>query len=149
MDKHHIPAELVRPPFPTPTVLAAAEAMGVGPDAIIKSVLFILRRAEPLLVIASGQRLIDKKIIASHLEIGKKQVKIAKPEEVLHWTGFPAGGVPPFGHPQPLRTWIDPAVLEQDLIYGGGGDENTLMRLRAADLLAPTKAEIVSVCSDQ
>lgn len=141
-----IAAELVRPPQATPTVAAAAEAMSVSPDAIIKSVLFIVRKNDPLLVIANGERRIQPRLIAERLQVGKKQVKMASPAEVLRWTGFPAGGVPPFGHPQPLRTWLDPAVLEQPAVYGGGGAETVLLRIDTAELLAVTGAEVIPVC---
>ncbi len=144
---HGILAEIVYPPFPTPTVPAAAEAMGVPTDAIIKSVLFVVGRTEPLLVIACGEQLIDKKAIAGRLGVGKKQVRTATPAEVLVWTGYPAGGVPPFGHPEPLPTWVDPAVLAQELVYGGGGDEHALLRLRPADLPAIIpQTVVVPVC---
>jgi prolyl-tRNA editing enzyme YbaK/EbsC (Cys-tRNA(Pro) deacylase) len=147
IDMHRIAAEIVLPPFPTPTVPEAAEAMGVDPDAIIKSVLFIIRRTEPLLVIANGEGRIDQRTIAGRFEVGKKQVRIATPEQVEHWTGYPAGGVPPFGHVRLLRTWIDPAVLEQGVVYGGGGDEQTLMRIQTAGLVAATEGEVVPVCT--
>ena len=143
---HKIPAELVYPPAATPTVPAAAQAMGVHPDAIIKSVLFIVRRIEPLLVIANGERRVNQRSIATRLGIVKRQVRIAKPDEVLVWTGYPIGGVPPFGHPQSLPTWIDPAVLEQGTIYGGGGEDAVLLCMRAADLPSLLDAEVVPVC---
>jgi prolyl-tRNA editing enzyme YbaK/EbsC (Cys-tRNA(Pro) deacylase) len=147
ISQRQIPAEIVHPPFPTPTVPEAAEAMGVHPDAIIKSVLFVIRRTEPLLVIANGEGRIDQRVIADRLEVGKKQVRIATAEQVGSWTGYPAGGVPPFGHAQPLPTWIDPAVLEQTVVYGGGGDDETLMRVETAALVAVTQGEVVPVCS--
>lgn len=143
---NNIPAEIVYPPAPTPTVLDAAQAMGVAPDAIIKSVLFVIRRTEPLLVIANGERWIDQGAIANRLGIGKKQVRIARPDQVLAETGYQVGGVPPFGHLRPLPTWIDPAVLEQEMIYGGGGDDSVLLQMRAADLLSAAAAQVVSVC---
>lgn len=146
IDAHHIPAEIVHPPIATPTVPDAARAMGVHPDAIIKSVLFIIRRVEPLLVIANGERLIEQRQIAARLGIGKKQVKIARPEQVQAYTGYPVGAVPPFGHPEVLPTWIDPAVMEQEVVYGGGGELAALLRLRTADLLVLTGAELVQVC---
>ena len=99
-----------------------------------------------MLVIANGERRISQRAIADRLGVGKKQVKIAKPIDVLTWTGYPVGGVPPFGHPRPLPTWIDPAVLEQEMIYGGGGESSALLRLRAADLVALTNGEMVALC---
>ena len=144
---HAMPVEIVYPPVPTPTVPDAAQAMGVQMDAIIKSVLFIIRRSEPLLVIANGERRIQQRVIAARLGVGKKQVKIAKPDQVLALTGYPVGGVPPFGHLQMLETWIDPAVLEQGVIFGGGGEESALIKLRASDLLSLTQGYIVPVCA--
>jgi len=144
---HKIPAGIVHPPVITATVPAAAQAMGVHPNTIIKSLLFTIRHSESLLVIANGSRRIDRRAIAKRLGVGKKQVRIARPEEVLNWTGYPVGGVPPFGHQRPIPTWMDPAVLEQGTIYGGGGDESALLRMQANDLLAATGAEVVPVCS--
>jgi prolyl-tRNA editing enzyme YbaK/EbsC (Cys-tRNA(Pro) deacylase) len=123
--------------------------MCVHPDAIIKSVLFIIQRSKPLLVIANGERRISQRAIADRLRVGKKQVKIAKPTEVLTWTGYPVGGVPPFGHPHPLPTWIDPAVLEQEMIYGGGGEPTALLRLLAADLPKLTNGDVVALSKSQ
>lgn len=149
--EHDIPAEIVRPPAAAAggcaTVAAAAEAMGVPVDTIVKSVLFVIRRAEPLLVIANGERRIDQRAIARKLEIGKRQVKTAKPEEVLAWTGYPVGGVPPFGHHAPIATWIDLAVLDQETVFGGGGETGSLVRIQAATLVSLTGAEVVQVCS--
>ena len=141
-----IAAELVRTPIATPTVSAAADAMGVPPDAIIKSVLFIIGKQHPLLVIANGERRIQQQTIARRLQVGKKQVKLASPDEVLRWCGYPVGGVPPFGHPAPLRTWVDPAVLAQSMVYGGGGTESVLLYIRPAELQAVTGAEAVALC---
>jgi prolyl-tRNA editing enzyme YbaK/EbsC (Cys-tRNA(Pro) deacylase) len=146
IEQHAIPARIVHPPFPTPTVPDAARAMNVAPEAIIKSVLFIIRRTEPLLIIANGEQLINPRAIAARFDVGKRQVRIATPEQVLDWTGYPAGGVPPFGHPRPLPTWIDPAVMEQDIVYGGGGDDMVLLRIQVDDLLSAVNAQLVSVC---
>ena len=147
IDRHNIAAKLVCPPFPTPTVVAAAKAMNVPADAIIKSVLFIIRRIDPLLIIASGERRISQRLVADHLSVGKKQVKVARPAEVLAVTGYPVGGVPPFGHQKPLTTWLDPAVLEQERVYGGGGQEAALLELSTSELVRVTSAKVVPVCS--
>ena len=150
IDTRGIQAEIVRartgPGGGCATVAAAAQAMGVPTDSIVKSVLFVIRRTDPLLIIVNRERRIDQRVIARRLGLGRKQVKMATPAEVLAWTGFPVGAVPPFGHAQPLPTWVDPSVLKQGTILGGGGEASALVRMKAADLILVTHAEVVAIC---
>jgi prolyl-tRNA editing enzyme YbaK/EbsC (Cys-tRNA(Pro) deacylase) len=53
--------------------------------------------------------------------------------------------MPPFGHRQQLRTFVDPNVAELEIIFGGGGDIDAMMRLSSTELLRVTQAEILSV----
>lgn len=141
-----IDAELVQPPHETPTVPLAAQAMGCTEDQIIKSLLFLIegdQEEAAALVIGNGTGQIDPRKLAGIFGVGRKRVKLAAPDLVLAWTGFPAGGVPPFGYPQPLATYVDRSVLDQPLVYGGGGDERTLMRITPQELLRVTGAQII------
>ena len=135
-----IAAEIVPVTVETPTVPAAAAALGVSPSQIIKSLLFLVRD-QPVLVIASGETMVDRGILAARFGVGKKQVKLADAETVLRLTGYPAGGVPPFGHPAPLPSLLDRAVLAWELVYGGGGDDHTLLRVAPGELARVTAAE--------
>jgi prolyl-tRNA editing enzyme YbaK/EbsC (Cys-tRNA(Pro) deacylase) len=91
--EHDIAAALLTTPAGTPTVAAAAAALGVDQRQIIKSLLFLVRE-EPLLVIASGAALVDRRVLAERFAVGKKQVRLADPATVLRLTGYPVGGVP-------------------------------------------------------
>lgn len=142
--EHGIAAELAPMTVETPTVTAAAAALGVEPGQIIKSLLFLVRDA-PVLVIASGDAAVDRRPIAERFGVGKKQVKLADAETVLRLTGYPAGGVPPFGHPAALPTLLDRRVLAWDAIYGGGGDDHTLLRVAPGELARVTGAEWVEL----
>ncbi len=130
---HDITAAIVPMRVETPTVPAAAAALGVSTGQIIKSLLFLVRD-QPVLVIASGEILVDRGILAARYGVGKKQIKLADTETVLRLTGYLAGGVPPFGFPQPLPTLLDRGVAAWGVIYGGGGDDHTLIRLAPAEL---------------
>ncbi len=130
---NQIEAEIVHLQAETPTVAAAAAAVGVEPAQIIKSVLF-LADGQPLLVIANGLSRIAWKTLADYVGVSRKRLKTAKAEQVLATTGYAAGAVPPFGHLAPLRTIVDTAVYAQSLVYGGGGEINALMRLSTAEL---------------
>jgi len=141
---HHIAAEIVPVAAETPTVPAAAAALGVTTGQIIKSLLFLVRD-QPLLVIASGETLVDRGILAARYGVGKKQVKLADAQTVLRLTGYPAGGVPPFGHLTPLPTLLDRDVAAWDVVYGGGGDDHTLLRIAPAELARAAGAEWVAL----
>ncbi|MFQ5616943.1 MAG: YbaK/EbsC family protein, partial [Anaerolineales bacterium] len=125
-----------------PTVESAAQAVGAHPDQIVKSVLFLIR-GEPLLAIAYGTTRIDRRNIATRYGVGRKRVKLAGAETVLQITGYPVGAVPPFGHPQPIPTLLDPGILEHEQVYAGGGSGSALVRLVPKDILRITNAEIV------
>jgi prolyl-tRNA editing enzyme YbaK/EbsC (Cys-tRNA(Pro) deacylase) len=135
-----IEAEIVDLEQETPTVAAAAEAVGVSPEQIIKSVLFLADK-RPVLVIANGFNRIDRKKLADHLGVSRRRVKIANAQQVLAISGYYAGTVPPFGHKERLHTVMDSAVLAQVSIYGGGGGIRTLMRLTLAELQRVIGAE--------
>jgi len=141
---HGIAAEIVPMAVETPTVPAAAAALGVEPGQIIKSLLFLVRD-RPVLVIASGETKVDRGAVAGRYGVGKKQVKLADAATVLQLTGYPAGGVPPFGHPQPLPTLLDRAVAKWNVVYGGGGDDHTLLRIAPGELARVTGAGWVTL----
>jgi len=144
LDANRIPGKLVHCSAPTPTVEAAAQVMGVGADQIVKSILFLVAH-QPVLVIACGKGVIDRRPISDHFHVGRKQVKLADADTVLRISGYPAGTVPPFGHPQPLATIIDPRVLAQPFVYAGGGEENALVQLAPEDIRQVARAEILEV----
>lgn len=128
-----IQAEILRLTADTPTVAAAAAVMGVAPEQIIKSVLFLADGA-PVLVVTNGLARIAWKRLADYLGVSRRRLKTAVADQVLAITGYPVGAVPPFGHLAPLRTVVDTAVYDQSTVYGGGGEIHALMRLTTAEL---------------
>jgi prolyl-tRNA editing enzyme YbaK/EbsC (Cys-tRNA(Pro) deacylase) len=139
-----IAAALLTSATGTPTVTAAAAALGVDERQIIKSLLFLVRE-EPLLVIASGTALVDRQVLAERFATGKKQVRLADAATVLRLTGYPVGGVPPFGHLVSARVLLDRAIQKWDVVYGGGGDERTLLRISPAELARVTGGEWIEM----
>jgi prolyl-tRNA editing enzyme YbaK/EbsC (Cys-tRNA(Pro) deacylase) len=128
----------------TPTVPDAARALGVKPEQIIKSLLFLVR-GEPLLVINNGLAKVDRRKIAARLEVGRKRVKFAGAGQALEITGYVVGSMPPFGHRRKLTTFIDPAITQFEVIFGGGGDIDAMLRLTPAELVQATAGELLPV----
>lgn len=137
-----IDGEVLHFPMLTPTVEAAAEALGVPCDAIVKSLLFLVEGL-PVLAVASGTARVDNRRIAAELGVGRKRVKLAPPEVVVEIAGYIVGAMPPFGHRQKIMTLIDPTVMDHDTVYAGGGDDNAMMKIRPVDLQRASGGEIV------
>lgn len=142
--KRGLRAELLALPIETPTVQAAAEAVGTSSDKIVKSVLFMVD-GKPVLAVTSGENRIDRRRIAKSFGVGRKRVRLADENQVQTSTGYPVGAVPPFGHPEPLLTIIDPGVLEHDVVYAGGGASDHLIRVESAEILRVTQGEVLEL----
>lgn len=145
---HNITAEIVHIGTHTPTVETAAQALGVHPDQIVKSIL-CLADGSPILVIASGTARIDLKRLADSLDLARKRVKMADAPTVFEISGFEVGAMPPFGHKAKLRTLIDRRVFDQPEVYGGGGEVDAMMRLTPAEISRVTGGETIDVASNQ
>jgi len=142
LSENNIEAEVIRLEAPTPTVEAAAEVIGVHPDQIVKSLLFLIEE-HPVLVIASGLGRIDRRMLAKRFEINRRKTHFADAGTVLALTGFPVGAVPPIGHRTELDVLVDPAVIAQETVFGGGGSDMALLRLDPQLILKHTRAEVV------
>jgi prolyl-tRNA editing enzyme YbaK/EbsC (Cys-tRNA(Pro) deacylase) len=123
--------------------------MGTTVDRIVKSLLFLVDRADgslqPVLVIATGTSRVDYKLVAAYLGVSRKRVKLADAASVQTFTGYPVGAVPPFGHLSPLQTLIDRRVLAQPEVYAGGGAADALLRIAPAEILRAARAATVDV----
>ena len=125
---------------PTRTVAEAAEALAVDPGQIAKSLVFVAD-GEPVVCVASGGHRVDVDILAMTFDCA--QIQQADPDQVRAATGFPVGGVPPFGHGLPIV--MDEALLEYDIVYAAGGDGNTLFGIDPRKLAEATGARLIAV----
>jgi prolyl-tRNA editing enzyme YbaK/EbsC (Cys-tRNA(Pro) deacylase) len=76
---------------------------------------------------------------------GARRVRAADADTVARITGFPAGAVPPVGHPTRLPVYMDRALVEADLLYAGAGAPDALFEIRPEDLRRVTSAEVVDL----
>jgi prolyl-tRNA editing enzyme YbaK/EbsC (Cys-tRNA(Pro) deacylase) len=143
---HGLPAEILTPGVPMPTVPLAAAAIGVPEEQILKSLLFTNGDGAAALVIANGSNRVDRARLAAAL--GWPRARLADPATVLRLTGYPAGGVAPVGHATPLPVLLDRRAAALSIAYGGAGAEQALVRLRPADILRLTAGRIVDVVAE-
>ena len=93
----------------TPDVASSAEALGVDVESIVKSLVFAVDGAF-VVVVTNGETKVDVKKLASRMGVANRRVRLATREETIDACGFVPGTVPPFGHKEKLRTFVDASV---------------------------------------
>jgi prolyl-tRNA editing enzyme YbaK/EbsC (Cys-tRNA(Pro) deacylase) len=146
IQEQEIAAELIFLAEETPTVATAAAAVGIHPDQVGKSLLFLVD-GRPLLVIANGATRLNYRRLADHLGVSRRRIKLANAQQVASILGYAVGTVPPFGHKQQVPTLIEARVLDQTELYAGAGDMKALMRLSTAELQRQTCADVISLAA--
>ena len=105
-------------PEGTKTAADAAAAIGVHVGQIVKSLIFAVD-GEVVLAYVSGSNKLDEKKLAAAAD-GTKCARVDA-DAVREATGFPIGGVPPFGHKTQLQVFIDPDLLQYDEVWAAAG----------------------------
>jgi prolyl-tRNA editing enzyme YbaK/EbsC (Cys-tRNA(Pro) deacylase) len=126
----------------TATVALAAEAHGVEPGRIAKTLSFRLSDGRAILVVASGDARIEHKKFKQVFGKGK----MLGPDEVVELTGHPVGGVCPFGLAQPLPIYLDKSLQKFDELVPAAGATNSAVRISLAQLASVTEGQWVDVC---
>ena len=120
----------------------AAEAMGVAPERVFKT---LLAEVDGKLTVAvvpvSGS--LDLKALAS--AVGGKKAAMADPAAAERSTGYVLGGISPLGQRRPLRTVVDESALEFETVFCSGGRRGFEIELAPADLVRLTAAVTASI----
>lgn len=111
----------VRPcefPAGTRTAADAASAIGVDVGQIVKSLVFRVDD-EVVVALVSGNNQLDEQKLARAAE--GEMARREDADGVRDATGYPIGGVPPFGHRRPLRVFVDEDLLEHAELWAAAG----------------------------
>jgi prolyl-tRNA editing enzyme YbaK/EbsC (Cys-tRNA(Pro) deacylase) len=119
--------------FPEGTKTAEAAALAIGCDVaqIVKSLVFMADE-RPVLAFTSGANRVDPSKLAR--VAGASEARRASPVEARAATGFAVGGTPPFGHPDPLPTYLDPALLAFQEVWAAAGTPDSVFPLSPSEL---------------
>ncbi|PDT01318.1 cys-tRNA(pro)/cys-tRNA(cys) deacylase [Rhizobium chutanense] len=134
--------EIIETAESSSTVALAAEAHGVEPAQIAKTI--CLRVGEQMmLVVAGGTARLDNRKFKDTFG-GKGRMLDA--EEVVTVTSHPVGGVCPFGLPSPLPIYCDISLKRFDEVVPAAGSTNSAVRIETGRLAELTGASWVDVC---
>lgn len=124
-EKYDLDVELKEFEEGTKTAADAAEAIGCEVAQIAKSI--VMKAGDELaIVITSGVNEVDEEKLAAKMGAGPEEVGPANPDEVKEKLGWGIGGVPPFGHVNDCRTFLDPHLESFDTIWAAAGTPNAV-----------------------
>lgn len=129
-------------PDGTKTAADAAAAIGVEIGQIVKSLIFAVD-GEVVLAYVSGANQLDEAKLAA--AAGGTTCTRVDADTVRAATGFPIGGVPPFGHATHLRVFIDPDLLRYDEVWAAAGTWHDVFGIDPADLVAASEGVVVDL----
>ncbi|MER5380636.1 Cys-tRNA(Pro) deacylase [Streptomyces sp. NBC_00647] len=115
----------------------AAEAMGVSPDRVFKTLVADVDGALVVAVVPVAGSL-DLKALAT--AVGGKRAAMADPAAAERTTGYVRGGISPLGQRRKLRTVLDSSAAGHATICVSAGRRGLEVELSPADLAKLTEA---------
>ena len=112
------------------TVELAAQAAGVIPARIAKSLSFKVD-GKAILIIAAGDAKVDNSKFKAFFHT---KAKMLTPEQVSQFTGHAIGGVCPFANPEGVETYLDVSLKRFDTVFPAAGSSNSAIHLTCDEL---------------
>lgn len=112
------------------TVELAAEAVGVEPDMIAKTLSFMVKD-DAVLILASGLSKVDNRKFKDKFHTKAKMISYDQVEEII---GHAPGGVCPFGVKDGVKVYLDVSLKKHEIVYPAAGTGNSAVRLTIPEL---------------
>ncbi len=129
-------------PEGTRTAADAAAAIGVELGQIVKSLAFLVDGRVTMALLSGSNRLDEAALAAA---AGGTRCERADARAVREATGFPIGGIPPFGHATDLPVFVDRDLLAHDEVWAAAGTPRDNFAVAPAELVRATGATVADL----
>jgi prolyl-tRNA editing enzyme YbaK/EbsC (Cys-tRNA(Pro) deacylase) len=150
-DRAGVRIEVVTFDESTRTAEEAARAIGAELGQIVKSLVFVApapddegapERLDAVIALVSGTDRVDIGRLAAHA--GRPGLRRANAHEAQRSTGFVIGGIPPFGHREPLSVVMDPGLFRYAEVWAAAGTPTAVFAISPDDLQRTSGAVVVA-----
>ena len=129
--------------------LAAAEALGVQPDRVFKTLLADVTEtggavSQVVGIVPVAAQLSLRDLAAA---VGAKRAEMCDPRVAERITGYVVGGISPFGQKRQLRTVIDETCILSDTVFVSGGKRGIDIEIAPDDLVQVLDATIADIAA--
>ncbi len=122
--------------------LQAAQALGVAPGEVLKT-LMVKADGKPACVVLASDREVSMKRLAAAL--GAKSAEMMKPADAERITGYRVGGVSPFGQKKAAPTVIDTDAAALPEAFLNGGQRGLQVRMAPGELVRVLGATVAAI----
>lgn len=122
--------------------LAAAQALGIAPERMFKTLMAWVDKQPVVAVIPSDRRLSLKKLATS---CGGKHAQMMEIAEAERRSGYKVGGISPFAQQRPVSVWFAEQVQQHDTVYINAGQRGLLLDIAPADALRFLQAHCADI----
>jgi Cys-tRNA(Pro)/Cys-tRNA(Cys) deacylase len=122
--------------------LQAAEALGVPPARMLKT-LMALVDGRPVCAVIPSHREVSMKALAA--VFSGKSARMMAPADAERLTGYRVGGISPFGQKRTAPTVVETAALAEATVFVNGGQRGLQIEAAPTDLARAMSATIASI----
>ncbi len=122
--------------------LQAAEALGVEPRRVLKTLMAEVDGKPVCVVVPSDREVSMKKLAAA---FAGKTASMMRPADAERLTGYHVGGISPFGQKKRVPAAIEAAALEENSVYLNGGQRGLQIELDPKDAVGALGAMVVAL----
>lgn len=143
--ENEIQKEILEFPVSSATVELAAQAVGVEPARIAKTLSFYTKEKDAaILIVTAGDMKIDNVKFKHYFGM---KAKMLASEDVERLTGHAIGGVCPFGNPKSTAVYLDISLKRFETVFPAAGSSNSAVELTCEELEKYSRAqEWIDVC---
>ena len=135
----------------THTAADAAATVNAELGQIVKSLVFVAPREdgglEPILCLVSGPNRVDLARLAA--VTGDRDIRRSTAREAQELTGFVIGGIPPFGHTAPVRTYMDPDLTRFQVVWAAAGTPTAVFPVPPGTLRILSNATVAPIAEER
>ena len=135
----------------THTAEEAAATVNAELGQIVKSLVFVVPTEdgglEPVICLVSGPNRVDPARLAA--VTGERDIRRATAREAQELTGYTIGGIPPIGHPGPVRVIMDPDLGRFPVVWAAAGTPTAVFPVPPATLRMLSNANVAPICEER
>lgn len=133
---------------PTQTAVAEADALGLSPDDVAKT-LIVATPGGPIRAVVPASCRIDLRKLADFRGAARKNVELASESDLARdYPEFELGAVPPLGGDRVDDVVVDRRLAEREAVVVEAGTHAQSVRLKPSDLVRAANATVADICQD-